>query len=78
MAYIKIFKNLQDVISATNFSTIYFKPKQIQIFESILNHPDVIAVLSTGYGKSCLFQFLPGFLQQLNEHCIVIYSFVSS
>ena len=72
MAYIKVFRKLQDTIFATNFPTIYFKPKQIQVFESILNHFDVIAVLPTGYGKSCLFQLLPGFLQQSNEQAIVI------
>ena len=72
MAYMKVFRKLQDVISATNFPTIYLKPKQIQVFESILNHSDVIAVLPTGYGKSCLFQLLPGFLQQSNEQGIVI------
>ena len=38
MAYKKVFKKLQDVISATNFPTIYFKPKQIEVFKSILNH----------------------------------------
>ena len=72
MAYIKVFRKLQDAISATNFPTIYFKPKQIQVFESISNHFDVIAVLPTGSGKSCLFQLLPGFLQQSNEQGIVI------
>ena len=46
--------------------------KLLQVFESILNHFDVISVLPTGYGKSCLFQFLPGFLQQANEKVIVI------
>ena len=71
-AYIKVFRKLQDAISATNFLTIYFKPKQIQVFESILNLFDVIAVLPTGYGKCCLFQLLPGFLQQSNEKGIVI------
>ena len=72
MAYIKVFRKLQDAISATNFPIIYFKPKQIQVFESILNHFDVIAVLPTGYEKTCLFQLLPRFLQQLNEQGIVI------
>ena len=72
MAYIKAFRKLQDTISATNFPTIYFKPKQIQLFDSILDHFDVIAVLPTGYEKSCLFQLSLGFLQQSNEQGIVI------
>ena len=72
MAYIKVFRKLQDAISATNFPIIYFKPKQSQVFERILNHFDVITVLPTGYEKTCLFQLLPGFLQQSNEQGIVI------
>ena len=72
MAYVKVFRKLQDAISATNFPIIYFKPKQIQVFERILNHFDVITVLPTGYEKTCLFQLLPGFLQQSNEQGIVI------
>ena len=63
MAYIKVFRKLQDTIFATNFPTIYFKPKQIQVFESTLNHFDVIAVLPTGYGKSCLFQLFQFLVQ---------------
>ena len=72
MVYVKVFRKLQDAISATNFPITYFKSKQIQVFESILNHFDVIAVLPTGYEKSCLFQLLPEFLQQSNEQGIVI------
>ena len=72
MAYIIVFRKLQNAISATNFPTIYFKLKQIQVFKSILNHFDVIVVLPTSYRKSCLFQLLPGLLQQSNEQGIVI------
>ena len=72
MAYIIVFRKLQNAISATNFPTIYFKLKQIQVFKSILNHFDVTVVLPTSYRKSCLFQLLPGLLQQSNEQGIVI------
>ena len=72
MACIIVFRKLQDAISVTNFPTIYFKPKQIQVFKIILNHFDIIEVLPTSYGKSCLFQLLPGLLQQSNEQGIVI------
>ena len=72
MAFIKVFRKLQEAISASNFPTIYFKPKQIQVFETILDYFDVIAILPTGYGKSCLCQLLAVFLQQSNEQGIVI------
>ena len=74
MAYIKLFEKLQNSLCSTNFPTIYFKPKQIQIFETILNGLDVIAVLPTGYGKSCLFQLLPRMFcdPNVNEKGIVI------
>ena len=42
------------------------------IKSSILNRFDIIAVSPTVYGKSCLFQLLPGFLQQSDEMGIVI------
>ena len=38
MAYRSVFRKLQDVVSAGNFSSIYFKSKRIRMFESILNH----------------------------------------
>ena len=72
MAYLKIFQKLQKTLSTTNFPVIYFKPKQIQVFESILDGSDVIAVLPTGYGKSCLFQLLPGLLKSNERNGIVI------
>ena len=72
MTYIKVFKKLQHAIFATNFPITYFKPKQIQVFKSISDHFDVIAVLPTGYRKSCLFQRLSGFLQQSNDQGKVI------
>lgn len=74
MAHTQVFSKLQNALSKTNFPTIYFKPQQIQIFEHILDGLDVIAVLPTGYGKSCLFQLLPGMLfgSEPNEKGIVI------
>ena len=71
MACIIVFRKLQNAISVTNFPTIYFKPKQIQVFKSKLNYFDVIEVLPTSYRKSCLFQLLIGLLQQTNEQGIV-------
>ena len=50
---------------------LFILSKNIQVFEGILNHSDVIAVLPTGYGNSCLFQLLSGFPQQSNEQGIV-------
>ena len=79
MTYIKVFKKLQHAISATNFPITYFKPKQIQVFKSISDHFDVIAVLPTGYRKSCLFQRLPGFLQQSNDQGkVIVFSSLNS
>lgn len=55
-----------------NFPDINFKPKQVQVFQEILNKKDVVAVLPTGYGKSILFQLLPLIIPKKSKRNIVV------
>ena len=43
------------------------KEKQLETLHSLYEGKDTIAVLSTGYGKSVIFQLLPHFLQKIND-----------
>ena len=43
-----------------NFPSL--KPKQVQSFEYLLQRFDALSILSTGFGKSLVFQLLPDFL----------------
>jgi hypothetical protein len=51
---------------------IILKPEQVKCFEYILQEYDVIAVLSTGFGKSLLYQLLPDISiahENHSKHC---------
>ena len=45
-----------------DFPLFCLKPLQAKSFEYLLKGKDVVAVLSTRFGKSLLFQLLPDFL----------------
>ena len=78
LPFVKLFSKIQSVLECCEcFPVIYFKPKQIQCLENLLNGNDVIAVLPTGYGKSLIFQLLPCFFSSTSSdgicnHGIVI------
>ena len=72
MEYLQVFRRLNLALSNCDFPSFYFKPKQIECFEYLLEGSDVIAVLPTGFGKSILFQLLPDFLPVKSESNIVI------
>ena len=55
-------KRLHVALDKTKFPNVCLKPKQVQCFDSLLKGFDVITVLTTGFGKSILFQLLPDFL----------------
>ena len=78
MEFKKIFSNLQHALCTTNFPVVCFKPKQIQVFENILNGSDVIAVLPTGYGKSCLFQLFPRMVRSDSKGIVIVVSPLNS
>ena len=45
MEYLQVFRRLNLALSNCDFPSFYFKPKQIECFEYLLEGSDVIAVL---------------------------------
>ena len=70
--YLNVFERIQYTLTKTTFPDFTFKPKQIQVFDKLLQQNDMIAVLPTGYGKSILFQMLPYLLPLKCKQNIVL------
>ena len=66
MDFCKVFKNVGALVTSGScdsfYSSLRFKPKQMQCFDALIHGNDLIAVLPTGYGKSLIFQLLPWIL----------------
>ena len=67
------FHGISFALRHCKFRDVFLKVKQYKILDAILFGKDVIGVLSTGYGKSIIFQLLP-FIQEylLGKETIVI------
>ena len=61
------YSSLQAAFSKSIYSSVNLKVKQVICLEAIYRGRDVVAVLSTGYGKPVIFHLLPSlFLDEVN------------
>ena len=64
---------VQSALLSTGYYSIIVKVKQVICLESLFLKKDLVAVLSTGYGKSLFFQVLPRMLSERDSRSMSLF-----
>ena len=64
MSTMEVLNKVSNALSSIDGCRFNFRPKQIQVMESLVLGSDVVAVLPTGFGKSITFHTLSRLLPQ--------------
>ena len=64
---------VQSALLSTGYYSIILKVKQVICLESLFLKKDLVAVLSTGYGKSLFFQVLPRMLSERDSRSMSLF-----
>ena len=64
---------VQSALLSTGYYSIILKVKQVTCLESLFLKKDLVAVLSTGYGKSLFFQVLPRMLSERDSRSMSLF-----
>ena len=64
---------VKSALLSTGYYRIILKAKQVICLESLFLKKDLVAVLSTGYGKSLFFQVLPRMLSERDSRSMSLF-----
>ena len=64
---------VQSALISTGYNSIILKVKQVICLESLFLKQDLVALLSTGYGKSLFFQVLPRMLSERDSRSMSLF-----